>query len=107
MKLSQQILTLTLCVLLCQHQVLAAIINTTPTPTAARTTLTTTSTGASNLGANLTPISATNGTRPVAGATIAAPTQPTMNFNFGSMFDRSSAQNAVTQTRSSWNNFFT
>lgn len=104
----KKILTLALCILLCQYHVLAAIINTTPTPTAARTTLTTTSTtGASSSGANAVPVAATNTTRPLAGATVSAATQPAFNFNFGSMFDRTSAQSAVTQTRSSWDNFFT
>lgn len=34
-------------------------------------------------------------------------TQPTFNFDFSSLMDRKSAQDAMSQTRSNWGNFFT
>lgn len=34
-------------------------------------------------------------------------TQPTFNFDFSSMSDRSTAQNAMTSARTNWGTFFT
>lgn len=71
-------------VILTQYTVLGALMGTTATSSSQPATVTTTTTKPS--------------------LTF---TQPTFNFDFGSMRDRSTAQNAMTQARSNWGNFFT
>lgn len=109
MNKSHLILTLVFCLLVSQQSTQAAIINTTPTPTAVTTsTLTTTATvGSTGSGANLASVGVSAASKPVVGASVGVATQPAFSFDFGSMFDRSSAQSAVTQTKASWDNFFT